>query len=52
MLDGMPDDNDNDDWVEGGTMEAQAYDLTFFSGVCLPVDRSRLPDPPDAPDLV
>ena len=48
----MTDTNESDDWVAGGTMDATASNLTFFGGSSVPVDASRLPDPPDGPDVV
>ena len=41
------DDTANGDWVAGGTLEATASDLTLFYGSSVPIDTSRLPDPPD-----
>jgi hypothetical protein len=40
-------DNENEDWVEGGTLEASASNLTFFGGACVQIDTSYLPDPPE-----
>ena len=43
----MDDQNDQDDWVEGGLLEAQADDLWLFSGQCFEIDTAGLPDPPE-----
>jgi hypothetical protein len=40
----MSESNESDDWVEGGTLEAEATELTFFGGACVPVDVNSLPD--------
>jgi hypothetical protein len=45
----MPDENESEDWVAGGTLEASAPNLTFFGGSSVPIDTSRLPDPPEPP---
>lgn len=42
--------DEQEDWVAGGTLDAGADGLQFFSGECIQIDRSQLPDPP--PDLV
>ena len=42
----MSDDNQNEDWVEGSTIEATADNLDFFSA-CVQIDTSGLPDAPD-----
>jgi len=47
----MSDSNESEDWVAGGTLEASASNLTFFGGSSVPVDSSRLPEPPENPDL-
>ncbi|MGZ4671812.1 MAG: hypothetical protein ACXV5U_00120 [Ilumatobacteraceae bacterium] len=47
----MTDTNESDDWVAGSTIEATAWNLTFFGGSSVPVDASRLPDPPNDPDV-
>jgi hypothetical protein len=46
----MTDNNESEDWVAGGTLEASASDLTFFGGVSLSVDTSGLPEPPENAD--
>jgi hypothetical protein len=43
----MPDNDETDDWVAGGTLDAGATDLTFFGGSSIPIDTSRLPEPPE-----
>ena len=43
----MDDQNEQDDWVEGGCLEAQADGLTLFSGQCFEIDTAGLPDPPE-----
>lgn len=40
----MDEPDESEDWVEGGTLEAEANELTFFGGACIPVDPSSLPD--------
>ena len=50
MLEDMP-DNETDDWLAESTIEATSSDLTFFDGLCLPIDTSCLPEP-DNDDLV
>ena len=40
--------DDNEDWVEGGELSAQAEDLTFFGGSSIPIDTSQLPEPDEA----
>jgi len=47
----MSDDNqnENEDWVAGGTIEATAENLDFFSA-CVQIDTSGL-EPPDDPDV-
>jgi hypothetical protein len=47
----MSDNNESEDWIAGGTIEAEASNLTFFDGSCVPVDTSCLPDPPENPDV-
>jgi hypothetical protein len=47
----MSENNESDDWIAGATIEAEASNLTFFGGSCVPVDTSRLPDPPENPDV-
>ena len=43
----MDDQNEQDDWVEGGWLAAEGRDLTFFSGQCFEIDTAGLPDPPE-----
>lgn len=43
----MDDENDQDDWVEGGLLEAQANDLWLFGSQCFEIDTAGLPDPPE-----
>jgi hypothetical protein len=45
----MSDDNQNEDWVAGGTIEATADNLDFFSA-CVQIDTSGL-EPPDDPNV-
>jgi hypothetical protein len=47
----MSDDNqnENEDWVAGGTIEATAENLDFFSA-CVQIDTSGL-EPPDDPNV-
>lgn len=47
----MSDYEESEDWVAGSTIAASASGLTFFGGSSVPVDRSRLPDPPESPDV-
>jgi hypothetical protein len=47
----MSENNESDDWIAGATIEAEASNLTFFDGSCVPVDTSRLPDPPEDPEV-
>jgi hypothetical protein len=46
----MSDDNQNEDWVAGSTIEANADNLDFFSA-CVQIDTSDLPDDPDEPTV-
>ena len=46
---GMSDDNQNEDWVAGGTIEATAENLDFISA-CVQIDTSGL-EPPDDPNV-
>jgi len=45
----MSDDNQNEDWVAGSTIEANADNLDFFKA-CVQIDTSGLPEPSDHPD--
>jgi len=45
----MSDDNQNEDWVAGGTIEANADNLDFFTA-CVQIDTSGL-EPPDDPNV-
>jgi hypothetical protein len=40
----MDESEESDDWIEGGILEAEADELMFFGGACIPVDPSGLPD--------
>ena len=42
-------DNQNEDWVAGGTIEATAENLDFISA-CVQIDTSGL-EPPDDPNV-
>lgn len=45
------DDDENEDWLAGGTFEARCSDTSFFAGQCVPIDTSRLPEPPEDPNV-
>jgi len=47
----VSDNSESEDWVAGSTIEASASNLTFFGGSSVPVDSSRLPEPPESPDV-
>jgi hypothetical protein len=47
----MSDTSESEDWVAGGTLEATAWNLTFFGGSTVPIDASRLPEPPEPPHV-
>ena len=46
----MSDENQNEDWIAGSTIESNAENLDFFSA-CVQIDTSGLPDPPDDPNV-
>jgi hypothetical protein len=46
----MAADDESEDWVAGGTLEASASGLIFFGGSSVPIDTGSLPPPPEGPD--
>jgi hypothetical protein len=44
-------DDESEDWVAGGTLEASAQNLTFFGGSSVPIDTSQLPEAPEGPPV-
>ncbi len=51
MVGGMSDTNESDDWIAGGTIDANASNLQFFAGSSIPIDSSSLPEPPQDSDV-
>ena len=38
--------NESDDWIAGSEITANAFDLTYFGGMSIPIDTSGLPELP------